>query len=556
MALEAGTRLGHYDVASLLGEGGMGTVYRAFDTTLQRPVAIKVLSEANEEARRKLLQEARSASALSHPNVATVFEVGEHDGQPYIVMELVEGKPLGELIPDDGLPPETVLRYGLQIADGLAHAHEQGIIHRDLKSQNVVITPEGRAKVLDFGLAMRLEPQDAEAVTITVETQVETGTIAGTLAYMAPEVLRGETATARSDVWALGVLLYEMASGQLPFGGATRTDVVSAIVKESPPTLPTQTSAGLRSIIQRCLAKETGQRYVSASGAQGALEAVQSDTGVAPPVGRSSGGRIWRVAAALITLALMLGVGPLMWPRPAVTTVLRLTAPVQVTNGLGLVEAVSWAPDGATLAYELDNDIWITPIGGRPLNRTPDDNGYDRNPAWSPDGREIVFSSDRAGGGIFEMPALAGAPRKVSSSGLYPHRLVDGAQLAYVVEGGEEGEPDDRDEVEIVSLAGAASRRLRLPGRWTRRYQLSWSPDEQYLAYVDKADEGALITQLWVYRFDDGEAFPVTDAVTWNESPSWSVDGRTLYFVALLTSKWVEVQVGATRSYAIWAVTA
>ena len=191
MSLAPGTRLGHYDVTSLLGEGGMGSVCRAFDATLQRPVAIKVLSEADEQARRKLLQEARSASALSHPNVATVFAVGEHDGQPYIVMELVEGKPLSELIPSDGLPPENVIRYGTQIADALAHAHERGLVHRDLKSANVVITPKGRAKALDFGLAARMPRVDAEEVTKTQAALSHAGMLVGTLAAMAPEVLRG-----------------------------------------------------------------------------------------------------------------------------------------------------------------------------------------------------------------------------------------------------------------------------------------------------------------------------------------------------------------------------
>ena len=174
------------------------------------------------------------------------------------------------------------IHYGRQIADALAHAHEHGSVHRDLKSQNVVITPEGLAKVLDFGLATRLERQDAEAVTVSMETRADAGTIAGTLAYMAPEVLRGEAATARSNIWALGLVLYEMASGHLPFTGATQTDVVSSIVKESPPPLPMQTSAGLRSIIQRCLAKQMGQRYAGAGG--GASGTVGGADGRGPPL--------------------------------------------------------------------------------------------------------------------------------------------------------------------------------------------------------------------------------------------------------------------------------
>ena len=284
MALSPGTRLGHYDVTSLLGEGGMGAVYQAHDPTLQRTVAIKILAKQDEEASNRLLQEARAASALNHPHICTIHEVGEHEGQAFIVMEHVEGKPLSQLIPSDGLPPESVIRYGTQIADALAHAHERGIVHRDLKSPNVVITPEGRAKVLDFGLAARMPQADAEAVTKTQDAIPHAGMLVGTLAYMAPEVLRGETATARSDIWALGVLLYEMASGKPPFTGSTQTDVVSAVVKDSPAPLSSKASAGLRNIVQRCLVKEPGQRYRHASAVQAALETISSSTSGAPEV--------------------------------------------------------------------------------------------------------------------------------------------------------------------------------------------------------------------------------------------------------------------------------
>ena len=234
MPIAPGTKIGSYEIQAPLGEGGMGAVYQAHDPTLQRTVAIKVLAKQDEDASSRLLQEARSASALNHPHICTVYEVGEHEGQAFIVMEHVEGKPLSALIPADGLPPESVIRYGTQIADALAHAHERGIVHRDLKSANVVITPEGRAKVLDFGLAARMPQADAEAVTKTQDAIPHAGMLVGTLAYMAPEVLRGEAATARSDIWALGVLLYEMVSGRLPFEGTAVTEVIAATLKDTP----------------------------------------------------------------------------------------------------------------------------------------------------------------------------------------------------------------------------------------------------------------------------------------------------------------------------------
>ena len=272
-----GTRIGHYEIQSPLGAGGMGEVYKAHDHKLERTVAIKVLAAQDDEASARLLQEARSASALNHPHICTIYEVGEHEGQAFIVMEHVAGKPLNQLIPSDGLPPESVIRYGVQIADALAHAHERSIVHRDLKSANVVITHEGQAKVLDFGLATRLAQSDAEAVTKTWEAA---GMIVGTLAYMAPEVLRGEAATARSDIWALGVLLYEMASGRLPFEGTSAADLSAAILRESPNAYGDQVSAGLRAITERALAKESGQRYGTAGEVRAALEAHQSSRSV------------------------------------------------------------------------------------------------------------------------------------------------------------------------------------------------------------------------------------------------------------------------------------
>ena len=280
MPIVPGTKIGNYEIQAPLGEGGMGAVYKAHDPTLQRTVAIKVLAKQDDDASTRLLQEARAASALNHPHICTIHEVGQHEGRAFIVMEHVEGKPLSALIPADGLPPESVIRYGTQIADALAHAHERGIVHRDLKSANVVITPEGRAKVLDFGLAARMPQADAEAVTKTQEAIPHAGMLVGTLAYMAPEVLRGEAATARSDIWALGVLLYEMASGQLPFDGTAVTDVIAATLRDTPAPLATPIPPGLRAIAQRSLAKESSHRYATSGEVRAALEALASSGAV------------------------------------------------------------------------------------------------------------------------------------------------------------------------------------------------------------------------------------------------------------------------------------
>jgi photosystem II stability/assembly factor-like uncharacterized protein len=271
--------LGHYRIVSKIGEGGMGVVYRAHDEVLQRDVAIKVVSErttTDASAREFLLHEARASSALSHPNICTVHEVGEIGGELYIVMELVEGKSLSALIAGGGLPSESVLRYGAQIAGALAHSHGRSIVHRDLKSSNVVVTPEGLVKVLDFGLAMRLFKESPAEATRTIAPLDSDARIVGTLPYMAPELLRGAAADERSDLWALGVVLFESASGQLPFRGRTTFEITSAITHELPPSMPSWTPRGLSAIIQRCLAKEPAQRYQRAGEVQAALEAVQS----------------------------------------------------------------------------------------------------------------------------------------------------------------------------------------------------------------------------------------------------------------------------------------
>ena len=281
-----GRTLAHYRIVEKLGQGGMGEVYRAHDEKLDRDIALKVLLASaltDETARARLLREARSAAALNHPHICTVHEVGEADGQTYIAMEFVEGKPLSEFVRGQGLPVETALRYGSQIADGLGHAHERGVVHRDLKSANVVITSEGRAKVLDFGLAKRLEGRALSEVTTQSQGLLtQPGAVMGTLPYMAPEQLRGEPADARSDVWALGVVLHEMLVGERPFRGQTGYELSSAILNQPPPALPARVPVELRAVIERCLAKEPGRRYHQGGEVRAALEAVQAGTAVVP----------------------------------------------------------------------------------------------------------------------------------------------------------------------------------------------------------------------------------------------------------------------------------
>lgn len=281
-----GQMLGHCRVVAKIGEGGMGSVYRAYDEVLHRDVAVKVVrkdAKLDSSASKSLLQEARSSSSLAHPNICTIYEVGETEGELYIVMELLAGKTLRDMCSDAGLPPESVLRYGAQIASALARAHDRGIIHRDLKTANIVVTSDGLAKVLDFGLAKRSGGDLFENPTRSFASLQDASSVSGTLPYMAPEILRGEPADYRSDLWAFGVVLYEACCGHLPFQGRTGFEISSAIMREMPAALGPPVPPGLWAITQRCLAKEPTQRYQRASEIQAALEAVQSAAIVSAP---------------------------------------------------------------------------------------------------------------------------------------------------------------------------------------------------------------------------------------------------------------------------------
>jgi serine/threonine-protein kinase len=309
--LAPGTRLRSYEILEHLGTGGMGVVYRAFDTRLERTVAIKLLRDVagGDEGAALIMHEARAASMLNHPNICIIYEVCETCDQPFIAMEHVEGRTLLDVIPQDGLPLETTVRYGIQIADALSHAHDRGVVHRDLKTTNIRITADGVVKLLDFGLAVRRPTEVLEGDTRSWATPTDHPVMAGTLAYMSPEVLRGEPGDARSDLWALGVILHEMATGSLPFRSSSHAELVSAILRDQPAPLPPRVPASLRGIIARCLVKEPGRRYARGSEVRAALEAVHLDDAAhalrrapsGPPPARSRTTRI----SALAVLPLM-----------------------------------------------------------------------------------------------------------------------------------------------------------------------------------------------------------------------------------------------------------
>lgn len=567
----------------------MGEVYQARDTQLDRDVAIKVLpahSSADITAKARLLREARTAAQLNHPNICTIHEVSEFGGQVFIAMEFIAGQPLSAKLRRGPLAPEVALRYGVQLAEALAHAHQHHVIHRDLKSANVMITPEERVKVLDFGLAKRVLSANPQAKTESHLSVSRRGAIVGTLAYMAPEQLRGKAADVRSDIWALGVVLYEMLVGRTPFLGETSSVIGGAILYETPPSpqsLNPIVATQLQDVVMKCLNKDPAKRYESAKQLAEDLRRSASGTSdIIPPEESllARGGRAADQRTPLGANRISEAAGPALAASPAPieprvarrrlalwTTVLtvilggglsyrllnrapptlRFKNPIQVTSAIGVEDYPSWSPDGSTLTYESNEmgnwDIWVTQPGGEKVNRTAGYAGDDRYPSWSPDGRQIAFWSNRDGGGYYVMSALGGNPQLVAL-GVQSDPLVgireysrsipawspDGTRLAlvdYQLNG-----KDSQPAVQIVTLASRETRRVLLPGSQAARVDLALSPEDRFLAYIDFPAPTGETTQLWVLRLSDGKAVVITDGLSSIRSPAWSPDGRFLYFIS------------------------
>ena len=315
-ALMIAQRVAHYIIVEKLGEGGMGVVYRARDEKLQRDVALKflgTLTTGSSSTHEQVLEEARAISALNHPNICTVYEVGEADGIPYIAMEYVEGRLLSTEIRSTGMPldPGGALRHPVSRRP-FSHAHSRGIIHRDLKAANVMITPSGLLKVLDFGISRRIDNTGGEETTRFDKSWESQHTFTGTLPYVAPEVFKGEEADERSDIWSLGVLLYEMVAGRRPVPRATAYELGAAIMREPAPEITQKIPMVLQSVIDKCLNKDPGQRYRSAGEVRAALETAGTATRtqkILTVVTPAAGFWTWKNILMLCAVALAIGLG-------------------------------------------------------------------------------------------------------------------------------------------------------------------------------------------------------------------------------------------------------
>ncbi|MET0164726.1 MAG: protein kinase, partial [Vicinamibacterales bacterium] len=429
--LSSGTHLGPYEILDAIGAGGMGEVYKARDPRLGRDVAIKVLPaslSADPERLHRFEQEARAAAALNHPNILAVHDIGQHDGAPYIVSELLEGETLRERLNGGALPVRKAVEYAVQIAHGLAAAHEKGITHRDLKPENVFVTSDGRVKILDFGLAKLTQPDTALAGASALPTtppNTQAGIVLGTVGYMAPEQVRGLPADHRSDIFAFGAIVYEMLSGQRAFRGETTADTMGAILMKEPPDLPAgerHIPPVLERIVDRCVEKSPAARFQSAVDLAFALDALSSGSGAtsAPMAARARVSRertAWVLfgVACVIVLALAAGVYQRGAPARDTNPFRFLVSVPPMPNPLDI--AVS--PDGRQIAFVASTSegrtaLFVRQSASLALEQLAGTDGATQ-PFWSPDSRFIGFV---AGGILKKVDTSGGLPQNVGNLSL------------------------------------------------------------------------------------------------------------------------------------------
>ena len=525
--MRPGDVLAHYRIEELLGAGGMGEVYRAHDDKLNRTVALKLLpqdSVSDPDRRRRFLQEAQTASALDHPNIVTIHDIVEADGQHFIVMQYVKGRTLRELI-REGLEISMALDYAVQIAEGLSAAHAAGIVHRDLKPDNVIIDDTGRPKILDFGLAKLTEPLDVyEAETRDQVRLTKEGHIVGTAAYMSPEQAQGKKVDARSDIFSFGSVLYEMVTGKHAFEGDNVASVMAAIIKEDP--LPVE-PAGLDALLRRTLEKDPARRLSSMGEAKKELETIRS-----APKARAA----WRVpgwlgvAALLIVVALLLYA---LWPVPDSLPPPRV---VPVTSDPGDKDYPVLSPDEGRVAFLMNGDVHVQNSSGGDALQLTDTSAEEVSAAWTPDGQRITFlratETERA---IFSISALGGAETKITNalgmegdptSGM--SWSPDGKTLAYV----DRDAPDDPIAVFLLDTVSGERTRLTNPSAQDLGDgDPIFSPDGQTIAFVRMTSQ-SWYSDIYLKDLNGGEEVRLTSDKREIFGLDWAADGRSIIYAA------------------------
>jgi eukaryotic-like serine/threonine-protein kinase len=520
----------------------MGEVWRAHDTRIGRDVAVKVLPSAyaaDPERLRRFQLEARAAGSTNHPNLVTIYEFGTEGDAPFLAMELLDGETLREKIGDGStgvpVPYRKAIDYGIQLATGLAAAHEQGIVHRDLKLENVIVTRDGRVKVLDFGLA-KLTESPSFADSLTQHRNTANGAVVGTVGYMSPEQVRGQQVDHRTDIFAFGTILYEMLTGRRAFRAGSSVETMNAILTEDPPDTVSSAqhiSPALDRIVRRCLEKNREERFQSARDLAFALEALSgsnfSHDQQAPAAGteRPSRRKTFAVAAAAMLVAAALVAYQAGSRRSVAPDSPFLT---QLTFEAGLEDDPAIAPSGETFLFVRDGDIYLQRTDGRnAINLTKTPAERESAPAFSPDGSQIAFHSSRDGGGIFVMGATGESARRISSRGFDPSWSPDGKQIVFT-ESEPTLDPGSRNTtispMAVLDLGTGKSRTILESDAMQPR----WSPDGRRIAFW--ANDNAGKRDIYTVSASGGSetVVPVTsdDALDWN--PVWAPDGRSLFF--------------------------
>ncbi len=509
----------------------MGEVYRAHDPRLRRDVAVKVLPSslaADADRLRRFQQEAQATSQLNHPNILTVYDVGQQDGIPYIVSELLEGETLRQRLTRERLPLRRSIDLAIQVARGLAAAHERGIIHRDLKPENIFITRDGHAKILDFGLAKLAGGKSVAADGATLTLATEAGVMLGTVGYLSPEQARGLPSNHRTDIFSFGAILYEMVTGRRAFHAGTGADTLAKVLTEDPPA-PSESDQrippALDRIILHAVEKDPNERFQSMRDVVFALEGITSASSVAAAIVPTAAKRRWPAAVILLVPVAAVVLLAYRGLRPT-ARVPQATAPVvlqRLTDFVGMEQSPTLSPDGKAVAFSAgagSPQIWVRLLaGGTPLKITHDQLPH-LDPRWSPDSASLIYFSPaeqpEAGGAIYDIPALGGSPRRLATSFTGGDISHDGKQLAYFRRGG------NKPELVVADRNGSNPRVLATLAPGYDYGFPRWSPDDSLIAYR----RGRVFSyDVFAIPAAGGEPRQITHDFKAVEGYSWLPDG-------------------------------